>query len=123
MRDARKRNARAGRDSTAGSGVQVFGPAGGRRPRRGPALAIRRARLGIVLLWRRWRPLPEEIDARRERLAQQARLTGERRLAAEAYHWAVVTEGRTPQLKQAADVVSGEAPAAPVSSTPCEPDR
>lgn len=53
------------------------------------ALVIRRVHLGVVLLWRRWRPPAAEIVARREQLAQQARLSAEQRLAAEAYHWTV----------------------------------
>ncbi|MGH2558711.1 MAG: hypothetical protein ACRDJH_06575 [Thermomicrobiales bacterium] len=61
------------------------------------ALAVRRARLGCLLVWRRFSPPAEEIAARAERLVDREGALAEleeRRIAAEEYHWAVAGERR-----------------------------
>jgi hypothetical protein len=64
--------------------------------RRELELALRRARLGVLLVWRRVSPPMAEITADTEGLAERERLVAleERRIAAEEYHWAIAGERR-----------------------------
>jgi hypothetical protein len=55
---------------------------------------VRRAYLGFLLIWRRFRMPTEEIDAQRELSAEQVRALNELRQAAEEYHWAILKEDR-----------------------------
>jgi hypothetical protein len=72
------------------------------RPRRPLALAVRRAHLAFLLLWRKRWPRMEEVDAGTERTAERDRALEDLRLAAEAYHWAVASERRPPAATRGA---------------------
>jgi hypothetical protein len=66
------------------------------QPRGRLAPALRRVRLGFLLVWRTRRPPAEEVEALRERLAERERAMDELRLAAEEYHWAVAGDRLEP---------------------------
>lgn len=93
-------------------------PAGRQWWRRWLLLAARRAYLGFLLVWRQRRPPLEERAAGDERRADRHRLTAERRLAAEAYHWAIAGKGQRPAAEPRAEGKRADLVAAPGS-----PDR
>ena len=85
---------------------------GRNRPRRPLPLAVRRARLAFLLLWRKRWPRTAEVDARAERTAERERALEELRLAAEAYHWAVAGERQPPAATQVAAAMPAVGPVA-----------
>jgi hypothetical protein len=87
------------------------------------AVASRRARLGFWLLWRKRSPREAETDAPAERAAERRRTLEEFALAAEAYHWAVVGEGRRPAATRDADATTGVDPVAASCSARCRGTR
>ena len=56
----------------------------------------RRVRLAVVMIARRWYPAETERLARAERIAGRAVLAAERRRAAAAFRWTVLTCRRPP---------------------------
>jgi hypothetical protein len=75
-------------------------------------MALHRARLGFLLIWRK-RALPmEEVRSYSERMADRQRALEELRLAAEEYHWAVINERRRPVTTPTAAMATSANPVA-----------
>jgi len=67
------------------------------RMRRGLfAVGFRRVRLAAVMIARHWFPAETERLARAERIAGRAALATERRRAAAAFRWTVLTSRQPP---------------------------
>jgi hypothetical protein len=112
--DQARHGAPSVRGERAQRSVGLGGPRGKvrGRPRRPLAVALRRARLGFVLLWRKRSPRKEEADACAEQAAERSRAREEFARAAEAYQWAVVGESRRAPAPRPGDATTAVDPVA-----------
>jgi hypothetical protein len=67
-------------------------------------MALRRARLAFLMVWRKRFPPPAEVLRRDQKYADRPRLLAESKLAAEEFHWADVS--RRADAQQEGHVVN-----------------